>query len=406
VRLSLGAALLTALAALPVAVRPLSAQQSASDTSPAAATATTAGRVVAPPTPPPPPRRLDDEASRTTPEGEQATALIRKVRADPNAIPLPPTDSFALGDWTIPAGTTVPGAAAVAGGTLEVAGTVGGDAIAVNGDVIVRDGAVVRGNAFSALGRVRVEGNGRVDGEIRTLSGAVGRVARSDAAPPSTTAALKLALGWLAVLIVIGIGVLVAAGDYLDGVVVALERGFGRALLVGIASQLAIFPLLVVGVAALAITILGIVLIPFAVVAYALAVVGLFTLGFLAAASVTGRSLRRPSTRALSERGDALRALVVGIAAYLALWIAAAAFTWSPVAGGVLRGAAFALTWVATTAGFGAAILSRAGTRRAGAESAMPLQPADDVSWMTPTPVGGVVAARRPVPAASFTEPQ
>ena len=41
-----------------------------------------------------------------------------------------------------------------------------------------------------------------------------------------------------------------------------------------------------------------------------------------------------------------------------------AAFQWSPVIGGIVRLIALAVTWVAATAGFGAAILSRGGTHR------------------------------------------
>jgi hypothetical protein len=104
-----------------------------------------------------------------------------------------------------------------------------------------------------------------------------------------------------------------------------------------------------------------------------------------------------PQGAIISARGEALRALVIGICAYLALWIVAAAFTWSPVVGTVLRGIALAVTWVAATAGLGAAILSRAGTRRPATAAPAPMSKTDEMSWMTPTPVTGVVAARRPV---------
>ncbi len=326
---------------------------------------------------------------------------IEQVRRDPNAVPLPATDSITVGNRAVPAGSRVAGSVATINGTLDVYGQVGGDAIAIDGDVVVHPGARIDGSAFTAGGRVRLDG-GTVRGEIRTLSGTIGAVpARAAERGPSTMDALKLAFGWLAILILVGIGVLVAASDYLDGVVDSLERGFARALLVGIAGQLAILPVMILGVVALAITLVGIVLIPFVVVAYALAVAGLLTLGFLAAASVTGRWLRRDAARGLSERGEALRALVVGIVAYMLFWIVAAAFTWNPIVGGILRVAAFALTWVGTTAGLGAAILSRAGTRRAEEVESAPSRLAEDISWMTPTPVTGVVAARRPTPAAT-----
>ena len=50
-----------------------------------------------------------------------------------------------------------------------------------------------------------------------------------------------------------------------------------------------------------------------------------------------------------------------------------------------------------STLGLGAAILSRAGTHRRVASGSRPVELA---AWQTPTPVTGVVAARRPVAVA------
>ena len=50
--------------------------------------------------------------------------------------------------------------------------------------------------------------------------------------------------------------------------VIALERGFARAFWIGLIAELLATPLLVVLVAALAITVIGILLIPFAIVSY------------------------------------------------------------------------------------------------------------------------------------------
>jgi hypothetical protein len=74
----------------------------------------------------------------------------------------------------------------------------------------------------------------------------------------------------------------------------------------------------------------------------------------------------------------------------------AALLVWSPLAATVLRAAAIAATWVAVTLGLGATILSRAGTHRKIPEGARPIELA---SWQTPTPLTGVVAARRPIAA-------
>ena len=69
----------------------------------------------------------------------------------------------------------------------------------------------------------------------------------------------------------------------------------------------------------------------------------------------------------------------------------------------VLRGLAVAITWVAATVGLGAAVISRGGTRRQ-AVAAPELAAVNDMPWQTPTPVTGVVAARRPTPSSTATK--
>jgi hypothetical protein len=162
---------------------------------------------------------------------------------------------------------------------------------------------------------------------------------------------------------------------------------------VGLAGALAAIPLLVLMLVALGITIIGILLIPFAVVAYVLALAGLLTLGFVAIARLTGGALGSDAVRRLSARGSALRGVVIGMLVLLGMWIIAAALSGVPVVGPMLRAVAVTVTFAAATAGLGATILSRAGTRSVEATAAKPVEPA---VWQTPTPVTGVAAARRP----------
>jgi hypothetical protein len=156
-----------------------------------------------------------------------------------------------------------------------------------------------------------------------------------------------------------------------------------------------ILPALVVLIVALTVSLIGILLIPFAVVAYAIAIAGLVTLGFLAVARLVGGAVRH-SSRDTTERSRTLAALAVGLAIVFALWMIAAALAWAPLAASVVRAAALATTWAAMTLGLGAAILSRAGTHRKVAAGSRPVELA---SWQTPTPLTGVVAARRPTAA-------
>jgi hypothetical protein len=160
-------------------------------------------------------------------------------------------------------------------------------------------------------------------------------------------------------------------------------------------AQLATIPALLLLLVGLAITILGILLIPFAVVAYVVALAGLLTLGFLAAARFTGRAFFRGPA---PGRAVHLRALFVGLAIYLGVWFVAAALVGNPVASSIARAVALATSWIAVTLGLGATIISRAGTQRE-TRADRPAAAPSDLSWQTPTPVTGVVAARRPLAA-------
>lgn len=309
---------------------------------------------------------------------------------------LPDADHFTFGNRTIEAGTRVDGPVAVAYGNLDVYGTVNGDVATLRGDVRVHKGGRVTGNAWAAAGSLIVDG-GTVEGEKRSI--AIGRGASASAPvqpanrPLTTGQSIKLVLGWFAVLAIIGLGVMVFAEQNLDGVVLALERGFARSFWTGLVGEVLMLPALLVLVVALAITVLGVLLIPFAIVAYVIAAAGLFTLGFLAVARLTGGALAS-DVGTTSPRGVHLRAFAIGLVVYAAIWVLAAAFTWSPLAGAVFRAIAIALTWVAATVGLGAAIISRGGTQRPGAGKAAPTA-TDEFAWQTPTPVAGVAASAR-----------
>jgi hypothetical protein len=107
----------------------------------------------------------------------------------------------------------------------------------------------------------------------------------------------------------------------------------------------------------MAITIIGIVFIPIGVGAFLIAVSGIAILGFLAVAQVTGIAIAG-KREAETPAGQELQYLYTGILAFSALWIIAAAFTWFPILGSILRVLAFSVTFVAVATGFGAVILS------------------------------------------------
>jgi hypothetical protein len=236
------------------------------------------------------------------------------------------------------------------------------------------------------------------------VSRIVGETTAAAASPLAKTwRALRLVLGWAAMVGVLGLGVLIFAERNLDGVVATVVRDFSKSFWTGLIGQLAIIPVMLLGVIALAITILGIPLIPVAVAAYMLAISGLTALGFLGVAQVAGASVRQRTARISSERSTALRALVTGLTLFFIPWLLAALFAWAPIVGPGLRILAVIVSWVAATAGLGAALRSRAGTRAVSAPAEV-LLPPDDFTWQTPTPVAGVVAARRPTPTPRVGE--
>lgn len=313
-------------------------------------------------------------------------------------------DSLSFGGRVVQTGETVTGPVVVAGGDLTVRGTINGTAVAIAGDVHVLPGGRITGDAIAAFGSVLIDeaGGAVVGGTARSLTGTLGASMRSlfsrsrESAPASSP--LALAIGWFGVVLLIGVGVFLFARSYLDGVADVLGQSFWRSFAIGVIGELGIFPVIALTVVALVATVVGILLIPFAIVAGVLAAAGLLALGFMAVASLAGGGIGARSGRSQTS-GQGLRSIMLGLTLFMGLWVVAALLHNIPVVGVVVELIAAATTYVATTAGFGAALLSRAGTRR---DAAVPAAPPSTMapSWQTPTPITGVTAARRPSPTA------
>ena len=334
-------------------------------------------------------------------QGASRTDVVRdldRLQRGEQIAGLPVADSVTTGGRTIAAGAVAKGTI-VARGPVDVFGRVEGSVVSLSGDVTVHRGAVVTGDALAVAGRV-IADSGLVGGELRTMSAlpaVVGAVAaRPDArsAAQHTMDSVRVVSGSFGILLIIAVGVLLFAGPNLEEVTAALQGRFARAFWYGVLGQLFVLPGLLVLIIALTLTLIGILLIPFAVVAYAIAVAGLVTLGFLAVAQLVGSAVWRGGDA--SARARAVGVLFAGVTAFFALWMVGAAMAWAPLAASVVRAAALAATWAAVTLGLGAAILSRAGTHRRVAAGTRPVELA---AWQTPTPVAGVVAARRTVGA-------
>ena len=303
------------------------------------------------------------------------------------------------GNQRVAAGETIPGSIVAWRGTLDVFGSVDGNAVASGGDVVGHPGAKVGGDVLAVGGKVRNEG-GTVGGEMRSISALT--VGPIPATPPARTAqtakrSLSLSVGWYLVLALIGLAVVLFARSNLETISERIRADFTRSFLFGLAGQILFVPALVITIVALAITIIGLIAIPFAIVGFCLAAAGALALGFIAMSFVIGDAAMRWRGAAVGGgRAQLLQFLLIGLSIFLVLWVIGGAVGGFGALGGLLRFIVMVVTWAAATAGFGATLASRGGTRALYPPMLEEIAPVDDLSWQTPTPVSGVAAARRP----------
>ncbi len=230
----------------------------------------------------------------------------------------------------------------------------------------------------------------------------------------SIMSSLISVVGVFGIGMIIGLVVLVTTDEALTVVARTAARDVSGSFWAGVFMQLLAIPALTILIIACTITIIGILLIPLVALAWALTLAGAVTMGLLAVAIVIGRALSGTST---SERATAVRGLTVGLIALSLVWCGAALAARVPVAGVLVRLVAVAFTWAVATVGLGAVVKSRIGVSRFSAEfgrfrgsmwsgrwgSANTTSTNEieaTIGWQTPTPVQGVVAARRPLEAA------
>jgi len=204
-------------------------------------------------------------------------------------------------------------------------------------------------------------------------------------------------LGVFLSLLVMGFGLVLFGRQNLEIVSDTISHSFGRAFLTGLLGQIMILPTFGMLVVGLILSVAGILLLPFAVAVFALiAVIGIVG-GYLAVAHAMGETYirRRMAQGAAIGSPNSYRYVVLGLAALASLWVAWALFGWVPVAGSIVWGSAFFVTWLLGTAGFGAALLSRGGIRESFAGRILPPEALTD-EYLWATPQFGVPAARRP----------
>ncbi|HYC33479.1 MAG TPA: hypothetical protein VEB59_14420, partial [Gemmatimonadales bacterium] len=340
---------------------------------------------------------LDDLSEPTALEEKLRTAIGK----NPDAIRLTvPGGTARLGDFSIGSNEVVQGPLLVVRGDATVSGRLMGNLVTIEGDVIVQQGGLVSGDILTLGGQVHERG-GEIGGEVRSLAATTVFAAAEAEVPPSAlaTTGRRMAgvLGVFLTLSAVGFGLVMFARPNLEVVSDTVSHSFGRAFVTGLLGQILLLPTFGMLIVGLILSVAGILLLPFAVVVYGLLVVVGVLGGFLAVAHAMGETYtrRRLALGAMIGSPNSYRYLVVGLGSLAALWLAWAVFGWVPVAGGLIRAIAFLVTWLLATAGFGAALLSRAGVRENFAGRLIPPEALTD-EYLWATPQFGVPAERRP----------
>jgi uncharacterized Zn-binding protein involved in type VI secretion len=301
-----------------------------------------------------------------------------------------------LGDFSVGSDQSLSGDLLVVQGDANIFGRLDGNLVAWHGDVVVHPGAVITGDVLALDGQVRLQG-GDVAGEVRTLSQGVrqpgaaessiaGRIARSFAG----------VLGSFLILLFVGGGLVLFGKAPLEVVSDTVGSSFYRSFVTGLLGQILVLPTFGMLVVGLILSVAGILLIPFVVIVFALLLIAFVVGGALAVAHAMGESItRRQMAQGRAISPNSYRYLAVGLAGVFLIWLVWSLFGWVPLAGDLVLGAAILVSWLLTTTGFGAALLSRGGLREQFAGRLIPAEMlTDEYLWATPR--FGVPAAKRP----------
>lgn len=309
-------------------------------------------------------------------------------------------------DHVVRAGETVEDIVVV-GGDLRVEGTVTGDAVVVGGQLILEPSGTIEGDATVTGGSI-LENGGQIRGEMRTLegagdelSGAAGAMAAGEAARAQARAEMEvrdresrdwehrrggwfrpIRDGFFGLVSTFAFGLLLAGAgavlvfygrQYLDTVSDTIRANTLRAGAVGLAATFLVIPAFVVLVVALAVSIIGIPFLLIAVPLYPLAIAAACGMGLLGAAHAIGeRTSEQRSTSFDFRYRNSYSYLFTGLGMLLMPLLAASLIKMTgflAFLGVILQVLTWVVIWAATMVGFGAVILSRAGTQRTFARS-------------------------------------
>jgi hypothetical protein len=313
-----------------------------------------------------------------------------------------PGGAVRRGNFSLDSAESHTGNLLVLEGSADIHGALRGNLVTVEGDVTVHPGGLVSGDVLTLGGTVRERG-GEIGGEVRSFkSTSVLRpapTARPELITPLESVLHRMAgvLGVLLTLVVLGFGLVMFGRQNLEIVSDTVSHSFGRAFVAGLLGQILLLPTFGMLVVGLILSVAGILLLPFAIAVFAMLTVVAVVGGYLAVAHAIGETYtrRRMARGVVIGSPNSYRYLLVGLLALASLWAAWALFGWVPVAGSLIWGTAFFVSWLLGTAGFGAALLSRAGIKENFAGRLLPPEALTD-EYLWATPQFGVTAGRRP----------
>jgi hypothetical protein len=270
-------------------------------------------------------------------------------------------------------------------GSVRVDGRVTGDVVAVGGSVALGPNAVVEGEVVVVGGTLDRAPGARVEGSIEEVAwgGPNIHLRGPEFQTPflEGIGGLMMTVVWIIVLGALAALMYLLARRPVERMAYRVAKSPWKAALVGLVGQILFFPVLVLTVILLAVSIIGIPLllvVPFAILALMIGTL----IGFTAVARNLGTGAE---TRFGWQHDNPYIAVIVGVGLIMLVSFFASALG---VAGGplgvfalILGILGFVIQYAAWTVGFGALLLTRFGTRygwgeTAGPESMAPAVPA------------------------------
>lgn len=336
------------------------------------------------------PRAAQAPAAPAAPAAPRVADTLRPAVAPPAPLAAPAGSQISLNGYTVPRGKVVDGDVVVPFGDVRVEGEVMGDVTVGKGNLVLAEGGVIHGDAVVNGGGQLLNEGGRVYGEMRVNSdeddGSADAAAAAAEAERDSDAAEHLhvrhrgfwgtvgegvegivsTLTFGLILCLIGAALVFYALPQLERVSGTLRRDTGRAAGVGIAANFLTIPAFCIGFVVLLVTIIGIPLLILYVPLFWVALAAAWTLGVVAAAHAIGERTAEQSGEFSSIRRNAYSYTFAGIAMLLAPMFAGHLLQLTGFLGwlgGLVHGLGILVLWAAGTLGFGAVVLTRAGTR-------------------------------------------